>query len=239
MNNLGIHNEGVPRASYRSERRKAQAAATRQAILDAARALFGERGYARTTVADIAAAAPLAIPTVYVSVGPKPTILGELRKQIPVLAGVSGDIKAIQAALAPASDPVRMIAGSAAGLRRMMETSGDLMFAIEAAVPYEPVAAEAWEEGMVIHSAAMGMTVQRLEALGALKQTSDAAKAADMLAFLSLPATWRTLGQLYGWTYDQIEVWMVETALTLVTEPSPAPRTNAAARVTDLPSVAS
>ena len=55
----------------------------------------------------------------------------------------------------------------------------------------------------------------------------DPAKAADMLAFLSLPATWRTLRQLYGWTYDQIEAWMVETALTLVTEPSPAPRTNA------------
>jgi AcrR family transcriptional regulator len=217
----------VSRASYHSERRQEQAAATRQAILDAARTLFAERGYARTTVADIAAAAHVAVPTVYVSVGPKPAILGELRKQIPVAAGVTGDTQAVQTMLARASDPVRIMAGFAAGLRRMMETSGDLMFAIEAAAPYEPAAAEAWEEGMVIHRTNWGVVVQRLEALGTLKQSLDPAKATDMLAFLSLPATWRTLRQLYGWTYDQIEAWMIETALTLVTEPSPALRTDA------------
>ena len=46
----------------------------------------------RTTVADIAAAAHVAVPTVYVSVGPKPAILGELRKLIPVRAGVPEDM---------------------------------------------------------------------------------------------------------------------------------------------------
>ena len=80
----------MSRAKYHSERRQEQAEATRQAILDAARALFIERGYAGTTVADIAAAARVAVPTVYVSVGTKPAILGELRKMIPVARRSAG-----------------------------------------------------------------------------------------------------------------------------------------------------
>ena len=73
----------VSRAKYHSARRQEQAEATRKAILDAARDLFIERSYARTTIADIATAAHVAVPTVYVSVGTKPAILGELRKLIP------------------------------------------------------------------------------------------------------------------------------------------------------------
>ena len=102
----------VSRAKYRSERRQEQAEATRQAILDAARALFIERGYARTTVADIAAAARVAVPTVYVSVGTKPAILGELRKMIPVLAGVPEDVRA---RFELVSDPSQVISGLVSG----------------------------------------------------------------------------------------------------------------------------
>jgi AcrR family transcriptional regulator len=208
--------KSASRARYHSERRQEQAAATRQAILDAARTLFVEQGYARTTVADVAAAAHVAVPTVYASVGPKPAILEELRKLIPVVGDVPEDIPA---EIARASDAVSLIAGFVAGVRRLLETSGDLMFAIEAAAPFETVAAEAWDEGLVIHRAGWAMAVQQLQALGALKQTLDAAKAADILSFLSLPATWRTLSQDHGWTYDEIEAWIVDTAITLVTEP--------------------
>jgi AcrR family transcriptional regulator len=211
----------MSRAKYHSERRQEQAEATRQAILDAARALFIERGYAGTTVADIAAAARVALPTVYVSVGKKPAILGELRKMIPVLAGVPGDTRA---AFELIRDPRQVISVFVAGIRRLLETSGELMYAIESAAPFEPVAAEAWEEGMVIHRAACGLVVERLEALGALRQTLQVTKAADILSVLSLPATWRTFGQEYAWTYDEIEAWIVETATNLTIDRSPAPR---------------
>jgi AcrR family transcriptional regulator len=204
----------VSRAQYRSERRQEQAAATRQAILEAARRLFVERGYAGTTVADIAAAARVAVPTVYVSVGTKPAILGELRKLIPVVAGVPSDAKS---ALGGVNDPVGVISGMIVGIRRLLETSGDLMLAIETAAPFERVADEAWEEGLVIHRSMWGIAVERLETLGALKQTLSPEKAADSLSFLSMPATWRTLKGQYGWSYDEIEEWLVNTAMTLVT----------------------
>ena len=204
----------MSRAKYHSERRQEQAEATRQAILDAARALFIERGYAGTTVSDIAAAARVAVPTVYVSVGTKPAILDELRKMIPVAAGVPGDVRA---AFEQVHDPRQMISGFVAGVRRLLDTSGELMYAIESAAPFEQVAAEAWGEGLVIHRAACAMVIERLKVLGALQETLPPDRAGDVLSVLSLPATWRTLARDYGWTYDEVEIWMVDTAMTLIT----------------------
>jgi AcrR family transcriptional regulator len=205
----------VSSAKYHSERRQEQAEATRQAILDAARALFIERGYARTTVADIAAAAHVAVPTVYASVGTKPAVLGELRKMIPVVAGVPSDMRA---AFELAHDPRQVISGVVAGVRRLLEASGDLMYAIESAAPFEPVAAEAWEEGLVIHRAACGMAVDRIAALGKVKATVSPTHAADVLSLLSLPATWRTLTVEYGWAFHEVEAWIVDTAMALITD---------------------
>ncbi len=56
----------------RRERRKA---ATRRAILDAGDRLFAERGYAKTTMEDIAQAADVAIRTIYLHFDSKPAIL--------------------------------------------------------------------------------------------------------------------------------------------------------------------
>ena len=109
-------------------------------------------------------------------------------------------------------------------IRRLMETSGDLLFAIESAAPFEPMAAEAWEEGLVIHRRGWGLAVERLEALGALRQTLPATKVADVLSLLSLPATWRTFERDYGWTYGEIEAFIVETAITLISGPGSLPR---------------
>ncbi|MCW2739521.1 TetR family transcriptional regulator [Nocardioides sp.] len=61
--------------SYRSARRAEQAAATRSAVLLAARDHFTERGYAATAVAGIAASAGVNVDTVYRTVGRKPQLM--------------------------------------------------------------------------------------------------------------------------------------------------------------------
>jgi AcrR family transcriptional regulator len=66
------------RRRYSSEVRAAQAAATRHAVLEAARELFTEHGYAGTSIAAIAERAGVAVDTVYAAAGRKPALLREL-----------------------------------------------------------------------------------------------------------------------------------------------------------------
>jgi AcrR family transcriptional regulator len=60
---------------YDGTRRQAQARETRRAVLRAAHDLFVEQGYARTTVAEVAAAAGVSVETVYAGFRNKPTLL--------------------------------------------------------------------------------------------------------------------------------------------------------------------
>ena len=63
---------------YTSTVRAEQAAATRRAVLRAARELFAEHGYAGTSIAAIASRAGVAVDTVYAAAGRKPALLREL-----------------------------------------------------------------------------------------------------------------------------------------------------------------
>src|SRR3954451_19017838 len=63
---------------YDSPRRREQAAATRQEILQAAQRLFEEQGYSATTMAAIAAEAGVALKTVYVAFETKSGLLRAL-----------------------------------------------------------------------------------------------------------------------------------------------------------------
>jgi AcrR family transcriptional regulator len=69
--------------NYRSPRREAQARATRAAIVEAAVKLFGERGYASTTMQAIAAEAGVAVESVYAA-GSKSELLRMAVDQVTV-----------------------------------------------------------------------------------------------------------------------------------------------------------
>lgn len=79
---------------YHAPRRRQQAVQTRLAVLSAARELFTTRGYAATTVAEIAALAGVATDTVYAAVGRKPTLLRELLET--AISGVDRAVPAEQ-----------------------------------------------------------------------------------------------------------------------------------------------
>jgi AcrR family transcriptional regulator len=80
------------RRRYSSAVRAEQAAATRRAVLDAARELFAENGYAATSIAAIAQRAGVAVDTVYAAAGRKPALLRVL-----VETSLSGTDQAVPA----------------------------------------------------------------------------------------------------------------------------------------------
>ena len=65
----------VKTRTYRSQKRREAAEATRRAVLRAARELFTRHGYQDTAVAEVAARAGVSVDTVYASVGRKPQLL--------------------------------------------------------------------------------------------------------------------------------------------------------------------
>ena len=104
---------------YRSPQREQQAAATRRAILRAARDLFVRRGYAETTVAEVARRAKVSVDTLYASVGRKPQLLLAVHDM--VLGSVEEPVPAEQRSYVAA---VREAVGARAKLTTYAEALG-------------------------------------------------------------------------------------------------------------------
>src|SRR6187431_3428026 len=86
--------------------RARQAQLTRDEILGAARRLFADQGYSRTSVRDIAEAAGVSAQTVYDSIGSKQMIVAKLNDLIDAEADVAGIIGRV----AGSDDPDEILA---------------------------------------------------------------------------------------------------------------------------------
>src|SRR3954466_1739295 len=98
-------------------RRERQAQSTRNEILGAARRLFAERGYPRTSVRDIAEAAGVSAQTVYDSIGSKQALVARLSDLIDAEAGIA----ALAEAAARSSEPLEVAALPARIARSILE----------------------------------------------------------------------------------------------------------------------
>src|SRR5579859_4286686 len=133
---------------YDATRRRQAAARTRAAILDAARDLFTERGYAATPMTAIAGRAGVALDTVYASVGRKP----ELARLL-IETAVSGTDQAIPAeqrdyvqAIRAAPNADAKIAIYAAARAAIAPRLAIVLAIIQQAAPAEPELAALWRE---------------------------------------------------------------------------------------------
>src|SRR3954447_18064085 len=96
-----------------STRRRQQALLTRQRVRDVARELFLARGYAATTVTEIARAAAVAPQTVYYIYGSKAAVLSAI-----IDAEIVGDLKPVPLLERPAFQRLATVAEAAGRLRR-------------------------------------------------------------------------------------------------------------------------
>jgi AcrR family transcriptional regulator len=192
--------------------RERQAQLTRDEILRAARGLFAERGYSRTSVRDIAVAAGVSAQTVYDSIGNKQALVARLndliREEASVLEIVRGSVES--------TDP-RVVAGtSAAVTRSILENCGDIINALVTGAAAEPDLAAVMTEGHRRHVEGARLIVGKLQALGALEGTLEPEAAADTLAAVSDMKLALLLRDDYGWSLDRIEGWIADTSRALL-----------------------
>ena len=199
--------------------RERQAQLTRDEILKAARRLFAERGYTRTSVRDIADAAGVSAQTVYDSIGAKQALVAQLNDLIDAEAG----IVAIAGAAARSDDPAEVAATPARIARSILEHCGDIVHALVTGAAAEPELAVALAEGQRRHVEGAGMIVGRLEQMGALDGSLGTEGAVDTLAAISDVRVALLLHGSYGWSLDRIETWISAASRALLLRPSPSP----------------
>jgi AcrR family transcriptional regulator len=197
----------MPRAN-RMTRRDEYAQATRQAILDSARALFAERGYFATKVDDIAAKARVAPATVYAVTGGKYGLLTEL------IAMWTTDpiVETKTTHMLEMSDPVAIIRELAAGSRRMREQYADIMRVMLATAPHDEAVAKALQAATSVYRKAFMPIAERLVKLGALRRELDIVGAVDLFWFYFGYTSYFTLHDDNGWSYDRAERWLADRA---------------------------
>ena len=188
-------------------RREKQASETRTDILNAAQKLFAERGYAGTAIADIAAEAGVAVPTVYASVGAKPLLLRHLLDRVDQKAGVAE----LAAQLGREENPARVLALQVDITRQVAERSGDIIQILSSAAGVEPEMAEAYEAGLERHRAGARATAKRLHALGALPPDRSMTEATAIIATLTSVPVYASMTATFGWSFDRCVEWLNET----------------------------
>jgi AcrR family transcriptional regulator len=187
---------------YNSPRRVEAAAATKQAILDAARKLFTEKGYAATTVGDIAKAARVAPATVYTSVGGKQLLLEEIAR-----AGAADpELGSFVNALAHTRDPREAIRLTVAGTRYSAEKNADLFDIIAMNAPFDEVVAKIAKDSERRFRYGAAKLVHRLRELKALR--GSLTEAEDTVVYFLGHASWRRVIAEFGWSYDKAEKWL-------------------------------
>jgi AcrR family transcriptional regulator len=209
--------------SYHAPRREEQAAVTRAAVLHAARGLFVERGYAGTSIRDVAVAARVGEQTVYRLFDTKAVLLREVL--LAAVSGTPGGVTATDepgfieqvAAVPAASERLRLIGQwSAAGYQR---GSADLEMVVFAAAETDPrvrdLAAQIRELRYTDTRALVTAVAGEMEPPSGM--TLD--DIADYIyAIWSSPVHQMLVGER-GWTTDKFIDWTVRAVERLFLEP--------------------
>ena len=191
--------------------RERRAQLTRDEILGAARRLFAERGYARTTVRDIAKAAGVSAQTVYDSVGSKQELVARLNDLIDAEAGIA----VLARAAAESEDPDEVAATNARITRSILEHCSDIIHALVTGAAAEPELAAVLAEGQRRHVEGAGRVIALLRGLDALGPI-DPDEAVETLAAITDVRFLLVLQESYGWSLDRLEGWMAETSRRLL-----------------------
>jgi AcrR family transcriptional regulator len=198
---------------YDSARRKDQARQTRSAILEAAQRLFGERGYASSTVEAIAAEAGVAVDTVYATFGSKRAVLSNLMD-----VRVGGDDQPLGVLDRPEPQRVRrepsqrrQLAAFAADVTAIIERSRPVDDIIRSAAAVDGEIATMRSRLHETRYQNMQQFVGWLAANGPLREGLSQADAAAIVWSLTSPEIHRLLRVDRAWSPERYSEWLAET----------------------------
>jgi AcrR family transcriptional regulator len=200
--------EEVKRRSYDSSRRRAQATETRSAIVAAARDLFIEQGYARTTMADIARTAGVSVETIYAAFKNKATLLHKAWD-----IAVGGDDQDIgfherPEVLAIRNEPdlAKRLMLHAAFSTQTAQRIAPFQLMVESAAGADPEAAAMLEE--MGRQRLVGMTVMAAEVAKTGQLAVSEEECRDVIWSMTDGMLWHRLVNERGWTNERFADWL-------------------------------
>jgi AcrR family transcriptional regulator len=200
--------------SYRSAVREESASRTRRRIVEAAGELFVERGYAGTTIDEVAKRADVSRRTVFQSVGSKVELLktawdwAVVGDDLPIPVVDRPEIARMRAE----RDPGTLVELWVEQVLRVGARVGPLELVLARAVDVDPEADALQGRIDVERRTGATMFVASLEGIGGLRPDVTVDEGADMAWVLMSPLFVRRLRQDRGWDDDQVRSWLVRLA---------------------------
>ena len=173
-------------------------------MIAAARRLFLARGYAATTIPEIAAAAGVAVPTVYWAFGSKRAIVTEIREAWLAEAQTAARLGEVLAV----DDPADRLDAYAAFMANQWATGAEALAVQQDAMRADPEVAA--EIGSVLAERARGLEAVVTPLEPHLRPGITVSIAHDLLLALSLLEVFREL-RARGWTDGAYRAWLGRT----------------------------
>ncbi len=219
MRIIGCMSDGVKRR-YDARKRRESAQQTRKRILETARQLFIQHGYAATTMQAIADGAGVALDTVYASIGPKPSVFRLLIET--TISGVEVPVTALERdyvrAMRAEPNPRRKLELYAQAIRRIQGRLAPLFRVLQQAAPADSVLNDLWQEIAERRARNMRMFAQELVDTGQVRESLTVAEVADIIWSMNSTEFYALLVLERGWSPEQFEKWLSQawTRLLLV-----------------------
>lgn len=212
------------RRQYRSAVRAEGARRTRQAVVTAATELFLERGYQATSLADVAARAEVARPTVVTAFGSKPALLKQVLDE-----ALAGDDQPIPVRDRPWFAPVWQARTARATLAAYAEVcvliaarAGRVVEVVRRASDSSPQIADLWQTWLSGRRAGADMVVQRPVVTAALHADLTPRTAGDILWTLNNPDLHTGLVAQQHWKPNRYRDWLADAMARLLLDPTKA-----------------
>jgi len=193
----------------------------RRAVVEAARALFAERGYQATTIDAVSDHADVPPATVYRLFSSK---LGILKAMLDV--SIAGDDQPLSlperpeiTALTTERDSAALIARFAGVTAAINGRASDVFRILASAADSDPAAAELHADLQRQRDRGQGQIARALARAGALRPGLRERDAADLIHALMSPELYRLLVIDRGWSPARYERWLAQTLADQLTTP--------------------